>query len=162
MADQVTKHKLPPDKGAGSVALYEVKAGHTPPVVQNPKDIEDKRWVLVLFPERWGWAVKSRAAGVREAKGDSATLAALVLKRTVKTKVKKLTARRKRRTISLSLPQKSRTSRLRARIQNAPKAQKTRESQRKSHQKTKRNQAIASERNGRRFLRQLRLMKLWT
>lgn len=70
------------------MVLYDVKDDGTPPTVQNPDDIKGCRWVLVLFPERWGWATKSRAAGVSEAKGNSPTLAALLLKREKKPKKK--------------------------------------------------------------------------
>jgi hypothetical protein len=85
MAEQVTSHKLPPDRGAGKVVLYEVKGGHAPEVV-NPESIEGRRWVLVLFPERVAWWAKSRAAGVREAKGNSPSLEALLDKRTISKK----------------------------------------------------------------------------
>jgi signal recognition particle GTPase len=88
MAAEVVKHKLLPAQGAGSVVLYDVKGDGTPPVVTNSDDIKGFRWVLVLFPERWGWPTKSRVAGVREARGESPTLAALLLKREKKPKKK--------------------------------------------------------------------------
>jgi len=69
MADQITAHKLSKEQGGGRVVFYEVRPGDTPPVTVNADEIEDKRWICVLFPERWAWACKTRAAGLKEVRG---------------------------------------------------------------------------------------------
>lgn len=66
MADQITAHKVAAEKGGGRCVFYEVKKGEDPPVVKNAEEIEGQRWVCVLFPERVGWACKTRAAGLKE------------------------------------------------------------------------------------------------